>query len=238
MGVLQYCGSCWAHGPTSALNDRYQFARKNAFPKVFLAPQQLINCMPPPKDKTQGAGGCYGGDPTEVYPWIEKNGGVHETCQNYQAKNLYKDFNCPAIGTCINCEHGGKGCHAMGQPAGQNNFTKTYVSQYGVIQSNDTKANAAQMKAEIGTRGPIACVICVTPAFEAYTGGIFKDTTGCTTQDHSISIAGYGTENGQDYWIGRNSWGTYWGEQGWFRLARGSNNLGIEGHCQWATPKL
>jgi len=94
------------------------------------------------------------------------------------------------------------------------------------------------MIAEIGTRGPIACVICVTPDFENYSGGIFKDTTGCITQDHSISIAGYGTEDGEDYWIGRNSWGTYWGEKGWFRLARGDNNLGIEGHCQWGTPKL
>jgi len=64
--IPQYCGSCWAHGPTSALNDRYQLANKNAFPKVFLAPQQLVNCMPPPKDASQGSGGCMGGDPTEV----------------------------------------------------------------------------------------------------------------------------------------------------------------------------
>lgn len=155
-----------------------------------------------------------------------------------KAKNLYKDFKCDAKGTCLNCSPS-KGCFAMGSPAGENNFTKTYVAEYGVIDSNNTKANAEQMKAEISARGPIACVICVTPAFEAYNGGVFKDTTGCTTQDHSISIAGYGTDPKEgDYWIGRNSWGTYWGEQGWFKLARGSNNLGIEGHCQWATPKL
>ena len=39
-------------------------ARKNAFPQVFLSPQQLVNCIPPPADKTQGAGGCDGGDPS------------------------------------------------------------------------------------------------------------------------------------------------------------------------------
>jgi cathepsin X len=95
------------------------------------------------------------------------------------------------------------------------------------------------MKAEIGARGPIGCGMCVTEAFENYKGGIFKDTTNCTQQDHEISIAGYGTTAaGEDYWIGRNSWGTYWGEKGWFRLARGTNNLGIEESCQWATPKL
>ena len=34
--------------------------------------------------------------------------------------------------------------------------------------------------------------------------------------------------------IGRNSWGTYWGEHGWFRIVRGTNNLGIEANCDWA----
>jgi cathepsin X len=212
-------------------------ARKNAFPHVFLSPQLLVNCMPPPKDKTQGAGGCFGGDGKDVYPWIHDNGAVHETCQNYQAKNLYDDFKCDAKGICINCSPG-KGCFPMGTPAGKNNFTKYYLDEFGVINSNNTKDNHDKMKAEIGSRGPIACAVCVTPEFENYKGGIFKDTTGCTTLDHEISIAGYGTENGQDYWIGRNSWGTYWGEKGWFRIARGTNNLGVEKECVWATPKL
>ena len=42
------------------------------------------------------------------------------------------------------------------------------------------------------------------------------------------------------YWIGRNSWGTYWGENGFFRIVRGDArmNLGIENDCTWATPKI
>jgi cathepsin X len=245
--IPQYCGSCWTHGPTSALNDRFQMARKNAFPKVFLAPQQLVNCMPPPADKTQGMGGCLGGDPAEVGPWGAKHGFVHETCQNYQAKNLYEDFKCDAIGECQNCDPQ-KGCYAMGAPAPwqkdapatANAFDRYYPDQYGRINTTDYAANLKQMVAEIGVRGPIACAVCVTPAFEAYTGGIFEDTTNCTTLDHSISIAGYGHDEktGKDYWIGRNSWGTYWGEDGWFRVVKGSNNLGVEKDCAWMTPKL
>jgi cathepsin X len=77
----QYCGSCWTHGPTSALNDRFNLAHKNTWPQVFISPQHLVNCMPPPADKTQGAGGCLGGDPAEVGPFLAKHGGVHETCQ-------------------------------------------------------------------------------------------------------------------------------------------------------------
>jgi len=235
--IPQYCGSCWAHGPTSALNDRFQMARNSAFPHVFLSPQQLVNCMPPPADKSQGAGGCMGGDPSEVAPFLAAHGGVHETCQNYQAKNLYDDFKCDAKGICVNCDPS-KGCFAMGGAHG--NFSRSFVDEWGRINSTDVRANAKQMVAEIGTRGPIACGVCVTPAFEAYKSGIFEDTTNCTSLDHSISIAGYGTDKatGKEYWIGRNSWGTYWGEKGWFRLAKGTNNLGIEKDCAWATPKL
>jgi len=236
--IPQYCGSCWAHGTTSALNDRFQLARNNAFPHVFLSPQQLVNCIPPPADKTQGAGGCDGGDPSDVYPFLAAEGGVHETCQNYQAKNLYKDFKCDPIGVCKNCDPT-KGCFPMGSPAGENNFTRNHPEEWGRINSTETLKNHNAMVAEIGARGPIACALCVTPEFEAYSGGIFKDTTNCTELDHEISIAGYGTDPVHgDYWIGRNSWGTYWGEKGWFRLARGTNNLGVEKDCVWATPKL
>ena len=64
--------------------------------------------------------------------------------------------------------------------------------------------------AEISERGPIACTVAVTSEFENYSGGIFRDATGAKSLDHSISVVGYGTsEDGVDYWIGRNSWGGF-----------------------------
>lgn len=92
------------------------------------------------------------------------------------------------------------------------------------------------MMNEIYQRGPIACSMDATAQFHNYTGGIFIDTTGAQDLNHVISLVGFGTENGVDYWIGRNSWGSHWGEQGYFRIVRGVNNLGIETKCAWATP--
>lgn len=94
------------------------------------------------------------------------------------------------------------------------------------------------MMAEIATRGPIACALCVNDKFEAYTGGIFNDPEGEKCANHEISIVGYGVaEDGTKFWIGRNSWGTYWGEEGWFRIVRGVDMIGVEDMCDWAVPK-
>ena len=100
----------------------------------------------------------------------------------------------------------------------------------------------------------------MTEELENYTGGVLHDLTGehaasccplhttrlsCTTLagakglDHDVEITGWGeTEAGLKFWRIRNSWGVYWGEQGWFRLAKGIDNLGVESQeCSWATPK-
>ena len=68
-------------------------------------------------------------------------------------------------------------------------------------------------------------------------GGIFIDTTGDQDVTHIISVVGFGVEDGVKYWIGRNSWGTWWGESGFFRIIRGVNNINIEGGCSWGVPK-
>ena len=96
------------------------------------------------------------------------------------------------------------------------------------------------MKADLAKYGPIACGIEATDKFEKYTGGIYSEFKLFPQINHEISVVGYGVDatSGEEYWIGRNSWGTYWGEGGFFRMATRRQCLGIENDGTAAYPSF
>jgi cathepsin X len=122
-------------------------------------------------------------------------------------------------------------------------FPNATVAEYGVIGDGifdvfeDLAKRVHNIKAEIYARGPVAATINAEP-LRNYEGGIIDDDTASTLANHIISIVGFGKDPGtqKDFWIIRNSWGEYWGEMGFARVAAGKNMMGIEDEVAWATP--
>ena len=108
-----------------------------------------------------------------------------------------------------------------------------------------------KLRSELYQRGPIVCSISTPDDFVyEYRGGVYVDRAENATRDdvdHDVEVVGWGTEEGNeaeengeglDYWVVRNSWGTFWGELGFFRVQRGVNALFIEdGDCWYAQPE-
>ncbi|KAJ6399529.1 hypothetical protein OIU77_020146 [Salix suchowensis] len=87
----------------------------------------------------------------------------------------------------------------------------------------DLPENEKQLLQAVAAQ-PVSVGICGSErAFQMYSKGIF--TGPCSTSlDHAVLIVGYGSENGVDYWIVKNSWGTGWGMSGYIHMQRNSGN--------------
>jgi C1A family cysteine protease len=84
--------------------------------------------------------------------------------------------------------------------------------------------NPAAMKQWICSKGPIVGCFIVYDDFFSYRSGVYKHVTGAQVGGHCISLVGY--DDASACWIGKNSWGPGWGEQGFFRMGYGE--CGIE----------
>lgn len=214
--IPSYCGSCWAQAAVGAMSDRININQKN-LNRTFLSAQVLINC---------GIGSCEtGGDAYDAYQFASTHGIPEYGCQVYQA--LTPDSqSCTDIQRCKNCPFFGEGdCTAV---KSHQNWKAT---EFGKVHG------AADMKKEIYARGPIACGIGANDdLYYGYKGGVYSSDAD-TPIDHQITVVGWGkNDTDGEYWIVRNSWGSYWGEFGYFRITMHKNNLNIENDCNWVVP--
>jgi cathepsin B len=82
--------------------------------------------------------------------------------------------------------------------------------------------------ADLVTNGPLEVAFDVYEDFLAYKSGVYTHQTGNMLGGHAVKLIGYGTENGVAYWTIANSWNDTWGDEGTFKIARGTDECGIE----------
>jgi KDEL-tailed cysteine endopeptidase len=188
------CGSCWSFSAISSVESAV--AIKTGVLNV-LSEQELVDC-----DNFKNGGtdhGCNGGLMDNAFTWIGKQNGV---CSS--ASYPYVSGKTQTEGTC--------------QMSSCKVVANTDVLKYVDIQINSDSAMMTAL-----TMQPVSVAIQANQkAFQLYSSGVFTSTCG-TNLDHGVGLVGYGTLNGLDHYILRNSWGTSWGSSGYMYLGRGND---------------
>lgn len=141
--------------------------------------------------------GCNGGLMDNAFQWLINN-------KNGQ---IVADSAYPYVsggGNVPSCDMSGS------KPVG------AVITSYHDLPNNET-----QMAAWLAQNGPIAIAVDAS-SWQTYTGGVMTD---CTSQqlDHGVLLVGFGVDGSTPYWTIKNSWSASWGEQGYIRVQRGTN---------------
>jgi cathepsin C len=203
------CGSCYAFASMAMMESRLRVLTNNSL-QVVLSPQDVVGC-------SEYSQGCEGGFPYLIAgKYAQDFGAVEESCFPYTGK----DSDCISETSC----------------------TRYYGTDYYYIGGYYGACNEPQMRLELVKNGPIAVSFEVLNDFMNYKGGIYRHT-GLTDgfnpweiTNHAVLVVGYGSEGGVPFWIVKNSWGEDWGEEGYFRIIRGVDEVGIESMALATTP--
>ena len=106
-------------------------------------------------------------------------------------------------------------------------YNKKNVGAVDVCFVDIAEGDEEMLMKAVATIGPVSVAIDASQeSFQFYSHGIYNEPN-CTPDnlDHGVLVVGFGTENGQDYWLVKNSWGTTWGDKGYMKMARNKENM-------------
>ncbi|KAL1284265.1 Cathepsin B-like cysteine proteinase [Trichinella pseudospiralis] len=216
------CGSCWAVSAASVMTDRHCIASKGQ-ETPYISDEQILSCAT--------KYGCSGGMiPTPFHYWkttgIATGGpyGDKSSCQPYSIAPCSKcRYTAPTPSCKYKCQAG------YDIPISDDKF---YASEYYHVPSDQY-----EIMKEIYTHGPVVAGFLVYEDFTYYISGIYQRTSYMAMGGHAVRIIGWGEENGIPYWLIANSWNTTFGEKGFFRMLRGTNECRIESEVYTGIPK-
>jgi len=190
------CGSCWSFAAAETIESHFAI-KTGQLPT--LSQQHILGCTQNP-NQCGGTGGCGGATVELAYDMIIKSGGIAS------------EWTYPYLSYW-----------GQNQKCIFSNYTPAVVklADYVMLPSNEYEP----LIEAVATQGPIAISVDAS-AWSSYEFGVFN---GCnqTNPDlnHAVQLVGYGTDpKFGAYWLVRNSWSPAWGEFGYIRLARETNN--------------
>lgn len=197
------CGSCWAFASTHAFDDHRSIeANKRQVPTSM---QRMVSCC-----RFSGCNGCGGGFADSGFRYLKDEGSVPESCQPYNEDSLVHPKGEKCQDKCID---------GTGISIGINH----QLNSFAPVEATESKIREAL------DRGPLVTAMSVYTDFYTFMGnGIYHHVDGHEAGGHLVEMVGYGSENGQNYWICKNSWGTEWGDGGYFRIKAGEQESDIE----------
>jgi len=189
------CGSCWSFSATGSTEGQWALSTGNL---VSLSEQQLVSCANV-RNGYQNLG-CNGGNADWAFAYMIDVGGLES-----EADYPYTS----GEGVTGTCEFDASKIVAS-------------ITTYVDLQ----KFSESALQEAAATIGPISVAIDASHnSFHSYTTGVYYEPD-CSflSLDHAVLVVGYGTEDGEDYWLVKNSWGYLWGELGYIKMSRNRNN--------------
>jgi len=221
-------GTCWAFAGLANVESLY--GKKTGKECPALSTQALNDCDGY-ADPFTGAVACgpLGATMPGFYYWVINEGGVM-TWEDYPycsgdnecspcAPEDYSSEWCGGEWPISPCrEH--ESCHAKYDRSKFVDGLK--VKDFVYFESSEENVKNALVET-----GPLVAGIDATD-LQLYSGGVLKaDMCSADNLNHAVLLVGYGETEGEDFWRAKNSWGTHWGEDGFFRIQRGTGACGI-----------